>query len=82
MDVIALALFHGQMVSAHTDRLLRVWSADMLQAVREIALDDKVVALSANGNQLAVGLKHAILLLDADFKTQRMIPVSSTPHDL
>ena len=81
-DVTALALFQGQVISGHDDRRLRIWSADTLQAVREIVLDDMLVALSANRNQLAVGLDHAILLLDADFKTQRKISAKHPPHDL
>ena len=81
-DVTALALFQGRVVSSHADRRLRVWSTDALQAVREIALDDGAVALSAKSNQLAVGLDQAILLLDADFKTRRTIPATNTPHDL
>jgi len=81
-DVTALALFQGWVISGHVDRRLRIWSADTLQFVREIVLDDMLVALSANRNQLAVGLDHAILLLDADFKTQRKISAKRLPHDL
>ena len=80
--VTALALFQGRVVSAHRDGRLRIWSADTLQAVREIALDDKAVALSANANQLAVGLDHAIVLMDTDFNTRRTLPAPRTPHDL
>jgi WD40 repeat protein len=80
--VTALALFQGQVVSGHSDGILRVWSADTLQPLREIPLTDNIVALTAHGNQLGVGLDHAILLLDADFKTRRTIPATATPHDL
>lgn len=80
--VTALALFQGQVVSGQRDGHLRVWSADTLQPVREIQLSDDVVALTTHGTQLAVGLDHAILLLDADFKTRRMIRTPYTPHDL
>lgn len=82
-NVTALALFQGWVVSGHDDQRLRVWSAETLQTVREIQLiEKKVVALSAHGSQLAVGLDHAILLLDKDFKTRRTIPTPHTPHDL
>lgn len=80
--VTALALFQGQVVSGQRDGRLRVWSADTLQPVREIQLSDDVVALTTHGTQLAVGLDHAILLLDADYKIQRMIHIPHTPHDL
>ena len=80
--VTALALFQGQLVSGQRDGHLRVWSADTLQPVREIQLSDDVVALTTHGTQLAVGLDHAILLLDADFKIRRMIRTPYTPHDL
>jgi len=80
--VTALALFQGQVVSGQRDGRLRVWSADTLQPVREIQLSDNVVALTTHGTQLAVGLDHAILLLDADYKIQRMIHIPHTPHDL
>jgi len=80
--VTALALFQGRVVSGHNDRQLRIWSADTLQAVREIPLDDKVVALNAHGNQLAVGLDDAILLLDGGFKMRRTLHATHTPHDL
>jgi len=66
--VTALALFQGQVVSGQRDGRLRVWSADTLQPVREIQLSDDVVALTTHGTRLAVGLDHAILLLDADTK--------------
>lgn len=81
-DVIALALFQGRVVSAHRDRQLRVWSADTLQALREIAVDDKMVALSASGNRLAVGLDRAIVLMDTEFRARRTLPARRTPHDL
>ena len=80
--VTALALFQGQVVSGQRDGRLHVWSADTLQPVREIQLSDDVVALTTHGTQLAVGLDHAILLLDADYKIQRMIHIPHTPHDL
>lgn len=80
--VTALALFQGQVVSGQRDGRLRVWSADTLQPVREIQLSDDVVALTAHGTQLAVGLDHAILLLDADYKIRRTIRTPHTPHDL
>ncbi len=80
--VIALALFQGRVVSAHADRRLRAWSADTLQAVREIVLDGQVVALSANRDQFAIGFGRAIVLLDAQFEIQRAFPAPRTPHDL
>lgn len=80
--VVALARFQGQIVSAHADRRLRVWSADTLRGLREIALDEPIVALSANGNQLAVGLEHAIVLLDQGLNIRRTLPVENAPHDL
>ncbi|MGE5027672.1 MAG: WD40 repeat domain-containing protein [Betaproteobacteria bacterium] len=80
--VTALTLFRGWVVSGHQDRQLRVWSTDRLQPVRDIPLPGNVVALSVHGNQLAVGLDHAILLLDADFGTRRTINATHTPHDL
>ncbi len=80
--VTALALFQGHIVSAHQDRRLRVWSTAQLDALSDLSLDDAVVALSPHANQLAVGLDHAILLLDKDFKTVRTIPSTHTPHDL
>jgi len=80
--VTALALFQGQVVSGQRDGRLRVWSADTLQPVREIQLSDDVVALTTHGTRLAVGLDHAILLLDADYKTRRTIRTPHTPHDL
>lgn len=80
--VTALALFPGQVVSGQRDGRLRVWSADTLQPVREIQLSDDVVALTAHGTQLAVGLDHTILLLDADYKIRRTIRTPHTPHDL
>lgn len=82
MGVSALALFQGHIVSAHKDQSLRVWSTNKLEALRDIPLDDQVVALSAHASQLAVGLDRAILLLDKDFKTHRIIPATHTPHDL
>lgn len=80
--VTALALFRGMVISGHHDRRLRIWSADTLRPTGEIALNDDVVALSAHGNQLAVGLDHAILLLDGNLETRRTIPVAHAPHDL
>ena len=81
-DVSALARFQRRLVSGHDDRLLRVWSASNLAAERAIKLEGKVVALSANDKLLAVGLDQAILLLNANFETIRVIPVSRPPHDL
>ena len=80
--VTALALFQGRVVSGHDDGRLRAWTADALHAVREIVLDDDVIALSVHGDQLAVGLGRAIWLLDADFQIRRTIPTSRAPHDL
>ena len=80
--VTALVQFQGMIVSGHGDRLLRVWSADTLRPLREIPLDEPVMALSAHGDRLAVGLPHAILLLDADFRTLRTLHAPHTPHDL
>jgi WD40 repeat protein len=81
-DVTALALFQGWVVSGHADGKLRVWSADTLQAERDVALDGRIVALSAHGNRLAVGLDHAVRLLDTDFRMLRAFPAARTPHDL
>jgi WD40 repeat protein len=80
--VTALALFQGRVVSGHSDGQLRVWSADTLAPVRTLPLDGQVVALSARSNQLAVGLEHSILLLDADLQTLKTLPAPRTPHDL
>jgi len=80
--VRALALFRGMVVSGHNDHLLRVWSTDALHPLREIPLGGDVVALSAHDGQLAVGLAHSILLLDANFQTRRELPAPHTPHDL
>jgi WD40 repeat protein len=80
--VTALALFQGRVVSGHDDGRLRVWSADTLLAVREVLLEDDVVALSAHRDQLAVGMARAIRLLSPDFKTHKVLPAPRTPHDL
>lgn len=81
-DVTALALFQGRVVSGHDDGRLRVWSGDTLRAVREISLEDDVVALSVHQDQLAVGMARAIRLLNADFTTHTVFPTPRTPHDL
>jgi WD40 repeat protein len=81
-DVTALALFQGQVVSGHADGRVRVWSADNLRALRDIPLDEKVMALSAHGNQLAVGLYHRILVLGADFTPRAILATEGAPHDL
>ena len=81
-DVTALALFQGRVVSGHDDGRLRVWSADTLRAMREIPLDDDVVALSVHDDQLAVGMTRAIRLLNADFRTRKSLPSPHIPHDL
>jgi WD40 repeat protein len=80
--VTALALFQGQVVSGHADGRVRVWSADTLRALRDIPLDEKVTALSAHGNQLAVGLHHRILVLGADFTPRTTLATEGSPHDL
>jgi WD40 repeat protein len=80
--VTALALFQGRVVSGHTDGQLRAWSTDRLQPLRNIPLDGTVMALSAHRNQLAIGLDHAILLLDADFNLRKTLPAPRAPHDL
>lgn len=81
-DVTALALFQGQVVSGHADARLRVWSAENLARLRTLPLDGKVVALSARGDRLAVGLDHAILLLDPAYSTRKALVTARTPHDL
>jgi WD40 repeat protein len=81
-DVTALALFQGQVVSGHADARLRVWSADSLAPQRSLPLDGTVVALSAHGNRLAIGLPRTIQLLDADFQERKTLPTRSAPHDL
>jgi len=80
--VTALALFHGDVVSGHTDGRVRVWSADTLRALRDIFPGGEVTALSARGNQLAVGLPHRILVLGADFAPRTILATNGTPHDL
>lgn len=80
--VSALAHFQGFVVSGHPDGRLRVWSADDLRTVQEIPFDGKVVALSAHGAKLAVGLEKRILLLDDAFATRSVFPSPHTPHDL
>jgi WD40 repeat protein len=81
-EVTALALFQGRIVSGHADGRLRVWSAENLRPLREIPLEDTVVALSAHQNQLAIGLERTILLLDAGFDLRRTLPAPRVPHDL
>lgn len=81
-DVTALALFRGQVVSGHADAQVRVWSADSLEPQRSLPLDGKVVALSAHGDRLAIGLPGTIELLDADFRPRKTLPAPSAPHDL
>lgn len=81
-DVTALALFQGQVVSGHADAQLRVWSADSLKLLRTFPLDGKVVAVSAHGDRLAIGLARSILLLDAEFRTSRTLSTHGAPHDL
>lgn len=38
--------------------------------------------MSAHGDQLAVGLDRAILVLDASFATRRVLAAPAPPHDL
>lgn len=80
--VTALARFQGRVVSGHADGRLRVWSADSLRPLRGLPLGGEVVALSAHGDQLAVGLEHAILLLGADFAVRRTLAARHPPRDL
>jgi WD40 repeat protein len=80
--VTALALFQGQVVSAHDDAQLRVWSADGLKLLHTLPVDGRIAALSAHGDRLAIGLARAILLLDADFRTRETLRIPNTPHDL
>lgn len=81
-DVTALVLFQGKIVSGHADGQLRVWSADSLAPQRTLPLDGAVVALSAHGDRLAVGLEGAILLLDPAYATRKTLPVTRSPRDL
>lgn len=80
--VTALALFQGQVVSGHADGRARIWSQDTLRPLRELALDTGVVALSAHGAYLAVGLEDRILVLDAILTARKTLPTSHAPHDL
>lgn len=80
--VTALGLFQGKIVSGHADSTLRVWSANSLAPLRTLPLDGAVVALSAHGDRLAVGLDGAILLLDPAYTTRKTLPAARTPHDL
>lgn len=80
--VTALALFKGHVVSGHADGRLRIWSADSLHALHEIPVDGSVVALSAHEDQLAVGLKSQILLLDPAFTPRGVLHAPRIPHDL
>lgn len=80
--ITALGLFQGKIVSGHADSKLRVWSADSLAPLRTLPLDGAVVALSAHGDHLAVGLDGAILLLDPAYTTRKTLPVARSPHDL
>ena len=81
-DVTALALFQGQVVSGHSDARLRIWSADTLKPLRTLPIEGKIVALSAHGDQLAIGLARTILLMDPDFRPSKTLPAESAPHDL
>jgi WD40 repeat protein len=81
-DVTALALFRDRVVSGHGDGQLRVWSAANLRLLRTIPVAGEVLALSAHQDRLAVGLEHAILLLDTDFTVRRTLPAPRAPHDL
>jgi WD40 repeat protein len=80
--VTALALFQGRLVSGHVDGLLRVWSVDRLQLLQAHPLEREIVALSAHGDHLAVGLPRAVRLLDRRYATRSVLPAASTPHDL
>jgi WD40 repeat protein len=80
--IAALALFQGRVVSAHTDKRIRVWTTDDLAPVQVLSYTDEVVALSAHANRLAVGLRSSIVLLDADFKPHLRLQARHTPHDL
>lgn len=80
--VTALALFQGQVVSGHADGRVRIWSQDTLRPLRELALDTGVVALSAHGAYLAVGLEDRILVLDAILAVRKTLATSHAPHDL
>jgi WD40 repeat protein len=50
--------------------------------LRERALDAGVVALSAHGAYLAVGLEDRILVLDAILTARKTLATSHAPHDL
>jgi WD40 repeat protein len=80
--VTALARFQGHVVSGHADGRVRVWSADALGVLRDIVLGEEVTALSARGNQLAVGLPHRILVLGTDFTPRAILATEGAPHDL
>lgn len=80
--VTALALFQGIVISGHADGTLRAWSAEDLKPLRTREFDRPVVALSAHGDRLAVGLDHAVLLLDPDFSSRQTLSVPGTPRDL
>jgi WD40 repeat protein len=81
-QVTALTLFQGQVVSGHRGGRLRVWSADSLRPLRDIPLEGEILALDARQDRLAVGLEHAILLLDTDFTPRKTLPAQHAPHDL
>jgi len=80
--VTALALFQGQVVSGHADGRVRIWSQDTLRPLRERALGTGVVALSAHGAYLAVGLEDRILVLDTILTARKTLATSHAPHDL
>jgi WD40 repeat protein len=81
-EVTALALFQGQVVSGHADGHVRIWSQDTLRPLRERALDARVVALSAHGAYLAVGLEDRILVLDTILTARKTLATPHAPHDL
>lgn len=80
--VTALALFQGQVVSGHADGRVRIWSQNTLDPLRELALDAGVVALSAHGAYLAVGLDDRILVLDTILTRRQTLATPHAPHDL
>ena len=80
--ITGLARLQDHLVSGHTDGWVRMWDS-ALQQTTSTKLDQGVVAISAHGDRLAVGLGGQILILDAALKTVAILDTGgSSPHDL
>lgn len=64
----ALALSQGRVVSGHTDGRLRVWSADTLQAPRDLQFSPLNLWDMASGAMQSVPTKHNGLLTSIAFR--------------